>query len=150
MRSGWPASVCAMPSSEELARGADAFVHHASAMDDRPTPRRVQMRRSAGWRKPAGVVYVGRPTQWGNPYRVGGRAHGALDPATAVAHYRDALLKGELLARDGTALIDQLPALRGRDLGCWCDLDKPCHADVLLELANRSSFGEEGDSRPPA
>lgn len=106
------------------------------------------MRRSAGWRKPPGVVYVGRPTQWGNPFRVGGRAHGALDPATAVANYRDALLKGELRASDGAALIDRLPALRGRDLGCWCDLDKPCHADVLLELANGSSFAE-GDPRPP-
>lgn len=105
------------------------------------------MRRSAGWRKPPGVVYVGRPTQWGNPFRVGGRAHGALDPATAVARFRDALLKGELRARDGGALLDQLPELRGRDLGCWCDLDKPCHADVLLELANGSSFAD-GDPRP--
>jgi hypothetical protein len=105
------------------------------------------MRRTAGWRKPAGVVYVGRPTQWGNPYRVGGCAHGALDPATAVARYRDDLLQGVLHARDGSALIDQLASLRGRDLACWCDLDKPCHAEVLLELANRSSFAD-GDPRP--
>lgn len=27
-------------------------------------------------------------------------------------------------------------ALRGKDLACWCRLDQPCHADVLLELAN--------------
>ena len=26
--------------------------------------------------------------------------------------------------------------LRGRDLACWCPLDRPCHGDVLLELAN--------------
>jgi hypothetical protein len=26
--------------------------------------------------------------------------------------------------------------LAGRDLACWCPLDQPCHADVLLELAN--------------
>lgn len=26
--------------------------------------------------------------------------------------------------------------LRGKDLACWCPLDQPCHADVLLELAN--------------
>lgn len=112
-------------------------------------PRRVQMRRSAGWRKPHGVIYVGRPTPWGNPFRVGGRAHGALDPATAVAHYREALLAGELHAKDGTALIDALPQLRGKDLACWCDLDKPCHADVLLELANSPSFAH-GDPRPRA
>jgi len=27
-------------------------------------------------------------------------------------------------------------ALRGKNLACWCALDQPCHADVLLELAN--------------
>jgi hypothetical protein len=26
--------------------------------------------------------------------------------------------------------------LRGKDLACWCPLDQPCHADVLLEIAN--------------
>ena len=26
--------------------------------------------------------------------------------------------------------------LRGKDLACWCPLDSPCHADVLLEIAN--------------
>ncbi len=26
--------------------------------------------------------------------------------------------------------------LAGRDLACWCPLDGPCHADVLLEVAN--------------
>jgi hypothetical protein len=30
-----------------------------------------------------------------------------------------------------------LEPLRGRDLVCWCPRDAPCHADVLLELANR-------------
>ena len=29
-----------------------------------------------------------------------------------------------------------LAELRGKDLACWCGLDQPCHADVLLELAN--------------
>jgi hypothetical protein len=31
---------------------------------------------------------------------------------------------------------DEIRALAGRDLACWCPLDQPCHADVLLELAN--------------
>jgi hypothetical protein len=135
-----------MHSSDALTQAAP-LVHHASSMDEPRSPKRVQMRRTAGWRKPAGVVYVGRPTQWGNPHRVGGRAHGALDPATAVARYREDLLAGELHARDGSALIDRLATLRGKDLACWCDPDKPCHADVLLELANRSSFAG-GDPRP--
>ncbi|WP_269062108.1 DUF4326 domain-containing protein [Salipiger marinus] len=28
-----------------------------------------------------------------------------------------------------------MPELRGRDLACWCP-DGPCHADVLLKIAN--------------
>ncbi len=107
-------------------------------------PQRVQMRRTAGWRKPPNVVYVGRPTEWGNPWRVGGKAHGALDPAAAVGHYQDALVKGELLGKDGTALLDRLHELRGRDLACWCDLQQPCHADVLLHFANSEEFGASG------
>lgn len=31
---------------------------------------------------------------------------------------------------------DLLDGLRGKNLACWCDLDQPCHADVLIELAN--------------
>jgi len=31
-----------------------------------------------------------------------------------------------------------LEELRGKNLACWCPLDKPCHADILLELANGS------------
>lgn len=34
-------------------------------------------------------------------------------------------------------LIARLPELRGKDLACWCSTDKPCHADVLIEIANR-------------
>jgi hypothetical protein len=34
-----------------------------------------------------------------------------------------------------------LDVLRGHDLACWCPLDKPCHADVLLRLANTGSSG---------
>lgn len=33
-------------------------------------------------------------------------------------------------------LLESLGELRGLDLACWCPLDQPCHADVLLELAN--------------
>ena len=31
---------------------------------------------------------------------------------------------------------EALGELRGKDLACWCPLDQPCHADVLLDLAN--------------
>ncbi|HSS23875.1 MAG TPA: DUF4326 domain-containing protein [Mycobacterium sp.] len=89
-------------------------------------PSRVQLQRRHGWRKPAGAVVVSRPTRFGNPYPV---IDG--DRAQAVARYRQWLGDGHGPSRD------DLESLRGKDLCCWCPLDQPCHADVLLEWANR-------------
>lgn len=36
-----------------------------------------------------------------------------------------------------TRLVEALPRLRGKNLACFCGPDRPCHADVLLEIANR-------------
>ncbi len=101
-------------------------------------PDRLQRSRRKGWRMPASAVYVGRPTRWGNPFAVG---KSAIDPdsnervlvrdrAHAVALYR-AWLPKQLAEHP-----DLLPPLKGKDLACWCPLDGPCHADVLLEWAN--------------
>ena len=101
------------------------------------SPRRVQLRRSRGWRKPDGAVVVARPTRWGNPFRAAdyatdhpGRSTAELR-ALAVADFRD-VVEGR---RTDAAYPSDLAPLRGRDLACWCPLDGPCHADVLLELA---------------
>lgn len=98
-------------------------------------PKRIQRKRSRGWRMPAGAVYVGRPTKWGNPFlRVN-----YFGPHTLVGLYRD-YLAGHLATwpEAGPALAELArKELRGKDLACWCPLDQPCHADVLLELANR-------------
>ncbi len=85
------------------------------------TPKRIQRKRTKGWRMPPNAVYVGRPTKWGNPFDVAktGRVPAVLRFACEVA-----------------PLLD-LSELRGKDLACWCRLDQECHADVLLELANR-------------
>lgn len=90
--------------------------------------KRVQRSRAKGWRKAEGDVYVGRPSKWGNPHR-------ATPPtsAEAVARYRADLLAGRL----AVTVDDVKRELRGKDLACWCALDAPCHADVLLEIANR-------------
>jgi hypothetical protein len=77
---------------------------------------------------PENAVYVGRPTRWGNPFRAG--EPGVRDAADAVRSYE--LL---MFARGGR-YADGLRPLRGHDLVCWCPLDQPCHADVLLALAN--------------
>jgi hypothetical protein len=91
-------------------------------------PQRIQLSRQRGWRKPEGAVVVARPTRWGNPFALGAD----LGPAEAVALFRDALEDGYL----DIDVDDIRRDLRGRDLACWCTLDVPCHADVLLELAN--------------
>lgn len=90
-------------------------------------PKRVRMRRTKGWRMPPNTVYVGRPTQWGNPFRVTAE-HGADEAVWLFRFYVGCRLT------NGTGY--PLAELRGKDLACWCRLDQPCHADVLLELAN--------------
>lgn len=104
-----------------------------------PSPKRVQMRCDRPWRKDhPDAVIVARPRMWGNPFPVGRLPHiGNLlevteTPSQSVALYRD------YLATLGDELEGFLAPLRGRDLACWCPLDQPCHADVLLELANRA------------
>lgn len=102
-------------------------------------PKRLQRSRRKGWRMPADAVYVGRPTRWGNPFAVGkpatdpksGRRVTVRDRAHAVALYRAWLPK---YLEENPALVEPL---RGHDLVCWCPLDGPCHADVLLAAANR-------------
>ena len=94
---------------------------------------RIQRQRRVGWSKPPGVVDVTRPSQWGNPYRVGRpwRAYqAAVDAAHAVALFR-------ALVDLSPTFVDLVRAeLAERDLMCWCPLGAPCHADVLLEIAN--------------
>lgn len=96
-------------------------------------PQRLQRRRSAGWKKPPGAVDVTRPSQWCNPYRVGRPwrdYRAATDAAEAVALFR------ALVATSPTFVELVRAELAGRDLMCWCRPGAPCHADVLLEIAN--------------
>lgn len=113
-------------------------------------PKRIQRKRTKGWRMPPNTVYVGRPTKWGNPFIVSSdpdrlehyadyRKNVDLwdgwplkDAATAVAAYRDMIAKR-------LSPID-VAELRGKNLACWCPLDQPCHADVLLDLANSKEW----------
>lgn len=93
--------------------------------------KRIQRQRTKGWRMPEGAVYVGRPSIWGNPLREGDLSpiHGwPMSRQEAVDQFR--MLMSQLPERRAVAR----QRLRGRDLVCWCPLDQPCHADVLLEL----------------
>lgn len=99
-------------------------------------PKRIQRSRKKGWRMPPNTVSVSRPGGWGNPFYIG--MVGVPDAATAVAKYRE-WIEGCISPSHPipNVTLEALEMLRGKDLACWCALDQPCHADVLLELANK-------------
>ena len=92
-------------------------------------PQRIQRRRTKGWRMPENTVSVCRPGKWGNPFKANW-PEGGKDRAWAVesfrGYYHDDLEYRAAIVRE----------LRGKNLACFCSLDGPCHADVLLEWAN--------------
>ena len=84
---------------------------------------RVWNKRESG--VPADAVYVGRPSKWGNPFVIG--RHGDRDEVIRL--YRERLV-------GSPAMMRAVRELAGRDLVCWCS-PEACHADVLVEFANR-------------
>lgn len=110
-------------------------------------PQRIQRKRTKGWRLPANAVIVTRPGKWGNPFTVlpnrkpGSKVGGALG-YQAVPTIEEALdCYREFIAEVLRAWPSALDELRGKDLACWCKVGEPCHADVLLELANQGDNG---------
>lgn len=69
------------------------------------------------------AVYVGRPSDFGNPFPL------TLGRESLIEKYKEFIMRDE-------AFITRIKTeLKGKDLICWCAPD-PCHADVLLEIAN--------------
>lgn len=117
------------------------------------TPRRIQRRSVKGWRLPAGAICVTRPGPWGNPIPIDTTREDGRE--LCVLAYRAALEESVARRLSGPYTLtlnevtaephavrfarqaDDLSELRGHDLACWCKPGFPCHADVLLELANR-------------
>lgn len=91
-------------------------------------PRRIQRKRVKGWKMPPNTVYVGRGSVWGNPHRA--PTSDAVGRAYAVVQFRQYCPKQSDLASAARRI------LRGKNLACWCAINQPCHADVLLEIAN--------------
>lgn len=103
----------------------------------RERPKRIQHKRTKGWKMPEGAVYVGRPTKFGNPFKVNWET--GMTPMCAITTYRLWLAGKKATGGGGLrriTVLHSLSELRGKDLACWCPLDQPCHADVLLEIAN--------------
>lgn len=119
-------------------------------------PKRIQRKRTKGWRMPEGAVYVGRPHTFGNPFTGKWAAsryrRWITGKMSGPEFYRLKDADSWALHTDRQWVRQGLAQLRGRDLACWCRLcDRhadgkplgelcadcaPCHADVLLELAN--------------
>lgn len=114
------------------------------------TPKRIQRKRTAGWRMPAGAKSVTRPHQWGNHWRIGDSDPDDGHPMTGPEVIRR-------FTEDATRMHAVNPAwlapLRGKDLACFCPLCdehkdgkplgvecadcSPCHVDPLLRLSNQ-------------
>jgi hypothetical protein len=115
-------------------------------------PQRIQLRRTKGWRKPEGAVVVARPSKWGNPFKAGEvvthpayrpfAGSGPIDAAKAVDLYDLRTHVRYMLDADQTLMPMRdliRKELAGKTLACWCPIGSPCHADVLLEIANPSA-----------
>lgn len=120
-------------------------------------PLRIQLRRTKGWRMPPDTIKVDRTTIWGNPFKIDGSRMSNGDwqvflctdgkwagpPAAFYETKREAaagavdLFRQRLAGAQGDLLRKRaVTELRGKNLACWCPPGRPCHADVLLELAN--------------
>ena len=113
-------------------------------------PSRIQRRRVKGWKMPPDTVSVTRPGRFGNPFTPAGcREAGYSGTDEAIRqrcveafrvwlgpHWREVWQSQESEQRR-KILLDHLRHLRGQNLACWCPIGSPCHADVLLELANQ-------------
>jgi hypothetical protein len=122
------------------------------------TPKRIQRRRTKGWRMPDGARYAGRPTKWGNPWRIipVRDSHFPWGDAADVIHETTGNSIGRFERTERTPgtgapywachafrrdLTDELIAdarreLAGWDLACFCALDQPCHVDTWLAIVN--------------
>lgn len=108
-----------------------------------PKPKRVQISRSKGWRLPPNTVRVDGSTKWSNPFVAGEK--GVKSRAQSVDHFQ-CMLGGLTCISAGPSVDEQrksrayilrhVAKLKGKDLACSCPAWAPCHADLLLALAN--------------
>jgi len=118
-------------------------------------PIRVQLRRTKGWKMPPNTVKVNQSSGFRNPFPIckckstsmgvttdswvvgtwDGPAMWFLDTKQEAAELSVKAFRAWFLV---SGLLDRAKVeLRGKNLACWCPLSSPCHADVLLELANK-------------
>ncbi len=116
-------------------------------------PERIQRRRTKGWKMPENTISVSRPGEFGNPFKIGGYykvGNGGVGFSWLHCLYACNADSSYTLIETNQQAVDmyreyitnyplkeeQINKLKGKNLACFCSLDKPCHADVLLEIAN--------------
>ena len=72
---------------------------------------------------PDNTIYIGRPSKWGNPFPVS--ENNTLE--VSLEAYKGLL---EMVLKNNPTFLDPL---KGKNLACWCPLDKPCHGDIILK-----------------
>jgi hypothetical protein len=116
-------------------------------------PVRIQLSRQRGWKMPPNTVKVDRTTMWGNPCEVVPftpdgekelrginaefRCFTAVEAVFRFSYFLSRVKQdggGRMFAVE---IVDNLHKLKGKNLGCWCKVGTPCHADILLKLANK-------------
>lgn len=112
------------------------------------SPRRIQRKRTKGWRMPPNTVSVCRPGKWGNPHPVGKpcpMCDGEIHTRQEAVDCYEADVKHACAITIAQARAE----LRGKNLACFCPLVDaqnnycPCHADVLLRVANDQNKARE-------
>lgn len=105
-------------------------------LHDVVTPRRVQRKRTKGWKMSENTVCVTRPGKWGNPFDTATEFAEAIECCSiedGIPRWMDEE-KGKRIMW----MVIHMTDLRGKNLACFCSLDKLCHADHLLAWANAS------------
>ena len=101
--------------------------------------KRIQRKRTKGWRMPKNTVYVGRPSIFGNPHSSGDKESDVLKFKFAVQFEIESLRCGIPPALNygyARKIAENLDKLKGKNLACWCGPNERCHADALLEIMN--------------
>jgi hypothetical protein len=120
--------------------------------------KRIQRKRTKDYTQPLGTIYVGRPTKWGNPIRLNGDCiyidasyrrkilspwvfYNVGDLDDVIYLFEKILIGTQFYNKDLQYWSDHfakldIKDLKGANLSCWCPLNKPCHADILLKYAN--------------
>ena len=126
--------------------------------------KRIQRKRIKGWRMPENAVYVGRPTKWGNPFKLDEDGFivyfskdklfkdgdpwrywsysGGFSEHDIVDLYRmwiKGRLRSDKVLGSPPKISEIKEELKGKDLVCWCHLDKPCHADLLIKICHEKA-----------